>query len=429
LDGLKGFGQILGRSFLRIRAFFKRYMPGEEFLKIPTSAMAITAIAVPLVVVAIAALVYTQIGKVQQFEYYLAMAQTEAQTALTETDNAKRHAAWENTLTYLDLAEGYQTSDEAAILRLQAIEALDQMDSILRLEFKPAIVGTLAKSVKIRRIVATNRDVFMLDITTGSVIRAWLTGTHYEIDPDFKCGPGQVDPNSPIIGPLVDIALLERASDDTATIVAIDANGNLLQCIPDSSPVAYSLTPPTSGWGNPTAITVENDKLYILDPLTNAVWFYENIENRYSEAPFFFFIDEVPTLEGAIDLAVGRDTAYVLFKDGRTTSCTYSTLKEAPTSCEEPAVYTDSRTGKQSGPEIPGVFFFRIQHTQPPEPSLFYMDPANQAIYHFSLRLNLVQIYQPQADFPAGPLTAFAVSPTRSIFIAQENEVYLAYLP
>jgi hypothetical protein len=60
---------------------------------------------------------------------------------------------------------------------------------------------------------------------------------------------------------------------------------------------------------------------------------------------------------------------------------------------------------------------------------LFYLDPADQAIYHFSLRLNLVQVYQPQADFPAGPITAFAISPTRSVFIAQENEVYIAYLP
>jgi hypothetical protein len=104
-------------------------------------------------------------------------------------------------------------------------------------------------------------------------------------------------------------------------------------------------------------------------------------------------------------------------------------MEAAPTSCVDPASYTDSRQGRESGPQIANVLFYQIQHTQPPEPSLYYLDPANRTIYHFSLRLNLVQLYQPTVDFPEGWVTAFAISSTRTVFIAQDYKIYFSHLP
>jgi hypothetical protein len=192
------------------------------------------------------------------------------------------------------------------------------------------------------------------------------------------------------------------------------------------------LEPPDILWGEPTAITVEDQKLYVLDPLTNAVWFYDGDENyQFREAPYFFFREEVPTLKGAIDIAYDsdRDFLYILYDDGHTTLCTFSTLEESPTSCDDPTPYTDSRQGRDDGPQLTDMIFYQIQHTQSPEPSLYYLDPIDRAVYQFSLRLNLVQLYRPQADFPEGLTTAIAISPTRSIFLAQENIVYQSFLP
>jgi hypothetical protein len=427
-SALRGFRGMVGRILQGARTFLGRILPGEEMSNIPTSFMAITAVAVPLVVVAVAALVYSRIGRVQQFEYYYTQAEAMSQAALAETDFGKRHTAWENTLALLDIAEEYQTSPESDALREVVSNALDALDEVVRLEFEPAIAGTISNAVKIREMVATDRDLYMLDIESGQVMRASLTGMHYEIDRDFRCGPGLH--SSIIVDEIVDIAPLPRSNQEEATIVALDKNGNLLYCIPEKPPQAISLVPPDSLWGDPIAITVENERLYVLDPLTNAVWYYEGGEElKFREAPYFFFTEEVPTLQGAIDLAVDKDVLYLLYNDGHTTTCSYSTMEAAPTSCVDPASYTDSRQGRESGPQIANVLFYQIQHTQPPEPSLYYLDPANRVIYHFSLRLNLVQLYQPTVDFPEGWVTAFAISPTRTVFIAQDYKVYISHLP
>ena len=427
-SALIGFRGVMERIFRGARTFLSRILPGEEMSNIPTSFMAITAIAVPLVVVAVAALVYSRIGRVQQFDYYYTQAEVMSQAALAETDFGKMHTAWENTLALLDIAEEYQTSPESNTLREIAVNALDALDEVVRLEFEPAIAGTISNAVKIRQMVAADRDLYMLDIDSGQVMRASLTGTHYEIDRDFRCGPGLH--SSIFVDEIVDIAPLPRSNQEEATIVALDKNGNLLYCIPDKPPQAISLVPPDSLWGDPIAITVENERLYVLDPLTNAVWYYEGGEElKFREAPYFFFTEEVPTLQGAIDLAVDKDVLYLLYNDGHTTTCSYSTMAAAPTSCVDPASYTDSRQGRESGPQIANVLFFQIQHTQPPEPSLYYLDPANRVIYHFSLRLNLVQLYQPTVDFPEGWVTAFAISPTRTVFIVQDYKVYISHLP
>jgi hypothetical protein len=131
-----------------------------------------------------------------------------------------------------------------------------------------------------------------------------------------------------------------------------------------------------------------------------------------------------------IDFAVDREQLFLLYNDPyQTSTCTFSTLEEAPTTCVEPENYTDPRPGRESGPTIEDAIFLQIQHTQPPEPSLYYLDPISRSIYHFSLRLNLVQQYRPQVGFEEGPISAFAISPSRFIFIAMYNKVFISALP
>jgi hypothetical protein len=427
-SSLLGFGAFLGRVKNGLGTFLRRILPGEDVLTISTPFMAITAIAVPLIVVAVSALVYSSIGRTQQFQIYYGQAADMALVAQTESDFETIHNAWERTLEYLDLAEAYQTTDDSGALRQLATSELDKMDDVVRLAFKPAIAGNLSSSIRIRQMIATGKALYILDIESGHVLHAELAGTQFEMDPDFRCGPGAY--GSMIVDKIVDIAPLHEPTQEGAEIVAMDINGNLLYCIPEEAPLAITLVPPDVLWGKPNAITVENGNLYVLDPLTNAVWYYEGDENaQFRDAPYFFFREEVPTLEGAIDIAVDRDILYILYDDGHTTTCKFSTLEESPTSCDDPTPYTDSRQGRGDNPELTYMVFYQIQHTQPPEPSLYYLNPLDRDIYQFSLRLNLVQLYRPPSDFPEGLATAFAISPTRSIFLAQDNKVYLSFLP
>ena len=420
---------ISAKLFKGLTDFFQRLLPWDEMAQIPTSYAAFIAVAVPLVVITVAALVYVQVGKTQQFDYYLAEAQREAQVALTSEDVNDQHRAWENSLAAVELAEGYFITDQSAALRLQVMEALDDLDGITRLDFTPAIAGSMAGSIKIRQMIATNTEIYMLDIEHDQVYRARLVGDRYEIDPDFRCSRGHY--GSLNVEGLIDIVGLPKNAEG-ATVLALDSGGNLLYCYPDKPPVAIEMVPPDNYLSDRiVGITLENENLYILDEGRNMVWYYTPSDDNYQyrEAPYFFFQDEVPYMLNAIDFAVDREQLYILYNSWTTTTCTYSTLEAAMTSCKEPEDYTDNRPGRESGPVIEGAVFYQIKHTQPPEPSLYYLDPINRSVYRFSLRLNLVQQYRPQTDLEEGLITAFAISPSRHLFIALENKVFISALP
>ena len=77
-----------------------------------------------------------------------------------------------------------------------------------------------------------------------------------------------------------------------------------------------------------------------------------------------------------------------------------------------------------------------MQSTQPPDPSLYLLDPSSQAIYHFSLRLNYQRQLRPDTDLlleastPEKPATAFTISPDNRItFMALGNQVLYAGMP
>ena len=428
LKGLQGVQEFGKKTLGGLKKLLQRVMPSEELIKIPTGTMAFIAVAVPLLVVTVAGLVYAQIGRNQQYEQYFEQAQLMAQAAMAEPEVNAQREAWLQSITLLDTATDYLPSDEAESLRQQAVEALDKIDSVSRLTLEPAISGNLSHSVQIRKMMATSRELFMLDIDSDSVMRAWLAGSKFEIDPDFSCGAGKY--GSIIVRELIDLALLPD-NPDKAILVAMDRGGNLLYCFKDKPPVAITLTPPDSYWGKPIAITVENEKLYVLDEQLNMVWIYHPTDSSYQfrDAPFFYFTDEVPTMQETVDFAVDQEQLFLLYVSGETTTCKYTGLEEAPATCTAPSIYNDTRLGREPGPIIPDAVFYQIQHTQPPEPALFYLDPINRSVYHFSLKLNLWQQYKPEEGLEEGYITAFAVSPTKTIFLALENKVFLSHLP
>jgi hypothetical protein len=50
---------------------------------------------------------------------------------------------------------------------------------------------------------------------------------------------------------LIDIAAIPKGDELKATMLAMDVQGNLLQCIPGSEPVFTALALPPTGWGKP----------------------------------------------------------------------------------------------------------------------------------------------------------------------------------
>ncbi len=418
-----------------LRSLLTRLLPGADLFTIPSSVMAFTAVAVPLVLVTVASVVYLQRGRLGQFDGYVAQAQLAREEAASLTDQTEMRSAWNEVLINLDQAESIQITEQTQALRLHAQTQLDQLDGTERLNFQPALAEPLSESVEVVRMEATSDAIFMLNGNSGNVIRAWLSGRGYEIDAEFSCGPG--DYGGHILSEIVDIAALPKNNALGAEMLAMDANGNVAYCRSGRPLLSQSLPPPDSNWGDPIAFALDGDTLYILDPQTNAIWIYPGDDYTFVDRPRLFFDEQVPSLQGVIDLTVDRGEVYLLYADGHLVVCTFGFGAQA-TRCSEPALYTDSRQGTaQQTQVIEGTEFSQIAFTQPPDPSIYLFDPLRQAIYHFSLRMNLQRLYRPQHPALSGdvgppsrmPASGFAFSPNRTVFLAVGNQIYVAALP
>ena len=426
-------GHSLGDFFHNLtgslRAFLARLLPDESIYTLPSSVMLFFAVSIPLVVVAVATVVYFQRGRTGQFQALYAQAVQASGYAQTQGDPQERLEAWQTVLSYLDQAETYQVTQETLDLRDQALYVLDSLELITRLDYQPAISNGLPGSQNITRMIATENDLFLLNETKGNVQRAIRTGKGYELDTTFQC-----DPNYPTgrTAPFIDITVSLNSGDRHATLLALDSNGDLVACVAGEAPRLIPLAaPPTSG-GKPTAIHSERGNLYVLDPESNAVWTYWN--GNYGDPPQLFFDNEIPPLKDVVDMAVNNDELYLLQGDGRITLCTFSQTGTSPTRCQDPAPYIDTRPGRENQVMLPGTPFTQITISQPPDPSLFLLQPDNQATYNYTLRLlNFLGQYRPQLDAqlvsiqPSETATAFALTPDAQLaFLAFGDNVYYA---
>ena len=418
---------ILNQSLATVQKWLAKLLPADGDFNLPSSTMTWIAALVPVLVVLMVSILYFRVGRGQLYNNYIVRAQASAAVASAIDDPLEARNSWELALQYAQKAASYDENEEVDSILLQAQYALDDMDSIERLDFQLALFNDLPEDVKIKHMLATNTELFMLDGNEGNVLRAFLTGGGYQLDDQFQCGPGPY--GGFIVGAIIDIALLPSNNPQQASIVAMDANGNLVYCIVDDRPIAKVLEVPDNNWGNPIAIAIENENLHILDPLTNAVWLYFGEEFAFVEAPRFFFGADVPSMQQAIDFDLQANDLYILNIDGEIALCRFNNDIESPTTCEDPAEYQDSRPGHKDGSQIEGAHFLQLQVTDPPEPSVYLFDPIAHSVYQFSLRLNLVRQYKPQNSLDEGVASAFAINPNRAIFLAFDNQLYIAFFP
>lgn len=432
----------------RIAAFFRRMrkarvraahavggalprIPGAQTSMTPSTATLIfIAVAIPIIVTAAATAMYFRAGASEQRIVYMQQARGFADLAGTQTDAAQRRANWEQVMYWVNKSEEFGQDDESITLRRKAQAAMDSLDGIVRLALVPAFTGVLADSINITRMAATNNELYLLDSTSGRVLRMTRATRSYEYDPNFSCGPGPV--GNKIIGPLVGLAILPPNTASKASVLGVDALGNLLYCTPGETPDAAVLAAPENNWGKITAMALNNGDLFVMDLQNNAVWRFDGVDYAFGDRPRLFFGNEVPNMADVIDIALYSDDLYLLRSSGQMTVCTYSAFDFSPTRCNDPAPYGAADGAVQS---FSDAGFLQMFTTQPPDPSLFILDRKGPAIYHFSLRLNfqreLRQDPEQERDFPLPkkPVTAFAIGPNRMVFLAFRNQVVFGAIP
>ncbi|MBN1267025.1 MAG: hypothetical protein JXA25_16155 [Anaerolineales bacterium] len=426
---LKRLGYSIVRNF---SDFMLRMAPGlmetPQNSAVSPSLLAGTAIVVPILVVAIAALMYLRQGRGEQFDYYFSQAQSAALAAEQSPTIPQQRANLVQALELLDEADGYGVRKTSEDLRTDLLQALDGVDLINRLDFTPIIQGGFAPGATIQALAATVTDVYVLDGTNQSVYRAWSTGRAYEMDGEFDCLSGKAS----FPGWTTAVDLVVQSSPGalgSEGIVAIDVDGTLVYCAPGASPASSQLTAPDLGWGQIKAIHVQYDSLYVLDPELNAIWIFDAAGGLFTGSPSLYFVEEVPDLSTAIDIAMAQDELYILFEDGSIDRCrrTRETSEEEGTQfrveCVQKLEFQDERTGFPPSSELPNGTPSSMVYSPPPEPSLFFLDKEEGSIFHYSMRLVYQGRYLPAEPWP-DPVSTFTLGPLNDLFIAAGDQVY-----
>ncbi|HFC10206.1 MAG TPA: hypothetical protein ENJ54_10215 [Chloroflexi bacterium] len=395
----------------------------DEVFALPRSFMALTAVAVPLVVVTIAVVVFVRRGRLQQYQAYFALAQTEAQQAETIKEPVTRRNALVEALHDIEAAETYHRTADSEALRERITQALDQLDGVQRVDFQP-VSDRLPAASPVLRLLFQGADLYALT-ENGHVYHYQVRGQHYILDRDFQCGPGEYGGGSLQVGPLVDAALFSRQLQPEAySIVGIDAVGHGVLCGPQRETSGFVLPPATpTNWQRPTRVAYQDGDLYILDPVAKTVEVVSmDGGGEFSGTPYNYFTQGAPAgMETAIEMAVQRGGLYLLHADGQMTRCEEASGNAVK--CKA-LLYNDTRPGRASGPVMPNTRFSQIVLASAPDPSLYMLDAASGAVYRFSYQLQFVTQYRPAQPLPA-EITAFAVDPeTQTLFVAAGGRIY-----
>lgn len=424
-------GSSLGE---RLRNFLPRLLPNSEpqpELSAPSNfAMVVMAIVIPMIVVVMLMVVYLKYGRSQQYDTYINQAQQNRDTAVQLTDPIEQRKAWESVLENVIQAEAHNITDQSASLHTEANTNLDTLLGITRLQFNPVFSSSVG--VNISRMAASESDLFMLDAARGEVLRAQLTnGNGFQLDTSFNCRPGVYGEYT--VGALVDIIAMPTLTTINATLLGVDAGGNLLYCAPGEVPRAIPLPVPDTNWGRVTAFILDAGNLYVLDAPSRAVWVYAGKDGNFIDRPYFFFTEQTPT-QDVIDMIVTGDELYMLHADGHLSNCSYNRIESNPQKCKDPFPLINPFQAYKDQDLFASAHFTQMLFAAPPDQSILILDADTQGVMRFTPRsLELQNQYRPTTGsvnpLPAGPVDAVAVSPNHFLFMTIGGQVYYAQTP
>jgi hypothetical protein len=435
VGGIKTGRRVNERVAAFMQKFLPRLLPGVEShpdqpLSIPTYLLVFIALVIPVLVSVASWIVYDKYGLSERYRELYLNATVERDRAVSETDPARQRDHWMNVLDFADQADDYRDTPELSLVRDDAQANLDKLMGVLRLEFMPAFTNGLGSATKISRLAASESDLYMLDAEHGSILHASFTGRSLEMDATFNCQPGTHAGYE--VGALIDILALPKVNAVSATVLGIDTTGNLLYCSPGQVAQVFPLPKlPNTNWGRITAFALDNGNLYVLDSMSRAVWVFVGKDSTFTDTPYFYFSNQIPNIESAIDMAVSGDDLYLLHADGHLTNCTFSRIAETPTRCQDPAPRIDNYPAHRDIDIFATANITQITLTNPPNPIVLLLDSEGRSVYRLSprsleLQNQVTSFAGEDSPFQSGPVGAMTVSPNYVLYLAIGNQVYFA---
>jgi hypothetical protein len=438
--GLRSFTRALAvtvsESLYSFRKMMARMLP-EDMLQrdglfaVPTSVQIGIAIAIPLLIVSLAAVRYIQRGQAELFDSTMNEAMLEVAAADMEPNPVQARNHWGKAQQWVEQARRLRPGNgTVAVLWQKTQENLDRLDGVTRIDYQPLVADGLGRETKIKQLLLMGQEVFALDTGGNRILHLGLNASGaYQLDAAFECSGGGLVGAHPI-GTLVSMTLLPQPNPLKAdAILALDNAGRLLYCAPGQKPLTSFLAAPDMGWQNPVALEAYGDRLYVLEPVANEIWQFQASVGTFSQAPTHYFTGPVYDLKTVIDFAIATSSGemFLLRQDGRAADCDRRSSQEAP-ACVEVAQFLDPRPGRGLSERLWDVTQpAHLIYNAPPEPSLYLLDSGNSGLYRLSLKLELVQYFRARQPLP-GPITAVA-SDTARIFVSANDNVYVANRP
>lgn len=435
----RGWNKVKSTISKGLLTLFQRANPDDsnQSNSISPGFMLFIAILVPVIVTAIGFTVYSQDGRVKEHEKLVIHATELVSLAEAESDVVVQLQIFQQAFqTVLD-AERFGNTDASVDLKNYVQAKLDTLQGVTRIKVVSTVPGGVVRGLKIVSMVAApNEDIYALDAETGQVLRLVPTRPDYQVDNTFSCGPGKQ--GTLYVNKLVDITPINIPNTTNSTILAVDDSGNLLICGPGVSPAAIQLPVPEIGWSKIKAIAFNGYNLFVLDVGENTKDLYRissSSELAFDSSPRSLFGFEIPVnLGGMLDVAVYQDDLFVLHQSGQLMKCIIGT-EFIETQCDMNSGYGIIQSGqaRETVESISGATFISLSITQPPDPSIYFLDMNGQSVYHFSLALNMQkQIHTDLSSLlfqPDQSMTAFAVSPAGFIHFAFGDQLYFGNLP
>jgi len=315
---------------------------------------------------------------------------------------------------------------------LSPLDSVDQLLGITRVQFSSAFESQ--SEIQISRMVASESDIYMLDAKSGNILRAIRVGDGFVLDDSFLCMSGQYGEYQ--VGAIIDILLLPKANQFNASVLGIDASGNLLYCSPGKAGQAVSLFAPSTGFRKIDGFTIDDDNLYVLDASSRVIWVYTGLASNFPNYPVPFFDNAVPSdIEDAIDFAVAGSDLYVLYSDGHFSICTYSLLETVSTRCKNISEIIKPLIAYQDVDLFADAHFTQMIFSDPPDKSIFLLDAESKGVLIVSplsmaLRGQLrSEILDGNNPFLSSSIVAMTLNSNNTLFLSTDEQIYFADIP
>ena len=318
-----GLARVAGRvagMLLFLGDVFQRIFPlpaTAPSRRASSGTLILTVLLIPLIIVSIVVLSWVSNLGETEFEQCLGRLQETASLARSIDTGNRRSvtSAWNATLQVAMACDVMRPDDPTvATMRDEAQSLIDTINNVKRREAVPLINF---EDASISRLRIQGTDLYALDDRNDQVYHIKLSDNGTEAIQDEPVAKMRLGANHQgfTIGQITDIAFDDHSGD----LAMLDENGTLLRCAPQfvfTCDVQRILE--SDSWQQPSALTIWDRKLYILDSEGGQIWRYDPSGSTYVSSPREYFAGSArPNLRDVVDFTIGADGhLYLLYADG-----------------------------------------------------------------------------------------------------------------